>query len=239
MRDIGVEQIVPLLLVQSMEASLRFYVDGLGFTITNKWVVDGRVRWCWLQLGGAAIMLQEFVPDEGHERRPPEHVGAGVGFNFICRDAIAFYHAMRDRSVTTSRPFVGNKMWVTSLKDPDGYDLHFESPTDAPEESEYDADQIASAPDPSIRLVPVFRTGEPTLIAIAKSLLEGEGIEYLVRSEPVQNLFGWGGLGAGYNIITGPAEFVVRADEAERAQELLQQLSTRGSSHDSDQGSAG
>jgi len=28
-------------------------------------------------------------------------------------------------------------MWVTSVKDPDGYDLLFESLTDAPEESEY------------------------------------------------------------------------------------------------------
>ena len=28
-------------------------------------------------------------------------------------------------------------MWVTSIKDPDGYDLNFESPTDAPEETEY------------------------------------------------------------------------------------------------------
>jgi hypothetical protein len=29
-------------------------------------------------------------------------------------------------------------MWVTSLTDPDGYSLHFESVTDAPEESEYE-----------------------------------------------------------------------------------------------------
>jgi hypothetical protein len=77
--------------------------------------------------------------------------------------------------------------------------------------------------------VPVFRTGEPALIAVAKSLLEAEGIEYFVRAEPVQNLFGYGGLGAGYNFITGPAEFVVREDEAERALELLQELSASGS----------
>jgi catechol 2,3-dioxygenase-like lactoylglutathione lyase family enzyme len=35
------------------------------------------------------------------------------------------------------RPFVGNGMWVTEIRDPDGYQLCFESPTDAPEESEY------------------------------------------------------------------------------------------------------
>ncbi len=34
-----------------------------------------------------------------------------------------------------SRPFVGNRMWVTSLRDPDGYRLEFESSTDTPEET--------------------------------------------------------------------------------------------------------
>jgi hypothetical protein len=31
---------------------------------------------------------------------------------------------------------VGNRLWVVSLIDPDGYRIDFESPTDAPEESE-------------------------------------------------------------------------------------------------------
>jgi catechol 2,3-dioxygenase-like lactoylglutathione lyase family enzyme len=50
MSPVGVEQVVPLLMVQSMEASLRFYVDGLGFTMTHKWMDEGELRWCWLQL---------------------------------------------------------------------------------------------------------------------------------------------------------------------------------------------
>jgi hypothetical protein len=77
-------------------------------------------------------------------------------------------------------------------------------------------------PDPSIELVPIFRTGDAALIAVAKSLLDGEGIEYLVRSEPVQNFFGLGVFGAGYNVVTGPAEFAVRAEDAVRARELLE-----------------
>jgi len=36
-----------------------------------------------------------------------------------------------------SPPFVGNGMWVTSLVDPDGYKVLFESATDTPEETEY------------------------------------------------------------------------------------------------------
>ncbi|MFN2387148.1 MAG: hypothetical protein ABR576_12850 [Thermoanaerobaculia bacterium] len=43
---------------------------------------------------------------------------------------------MRSRAIDAGRPFVGNGMWVTSLRDPDGYRLDFESLTDAPEETQ-------------------------------------------------------------------------------------------------------
>jgi hypothetical protein len=32
---------------------------------------------------------------------------------------------------------VGNNLWVVQLKDPDGYNIFFESPTDVPEETRY------------------------------------------------------------------------------------------------------
>jgi hypothetical protein len=82
----------------------------------------------------------------------------------------------------------------------------------------------APPPDPNIRLTPVLAVANPALIALAKSLLDAEGIAYLVRGENVQDLFGWGQLGAGFNIVTGPAEFVVREDDAQRARELLRNL---------------
>ena len=69
----------------------------------------------------------------------------------------------------------------------------------------------------------VLRTADAGLIPLAKSLLEGEGIEYLVRGENIQDLFGAGRLG-GYNYITGPAEFLVHAHNAERARTLLEGL---------------
>jgi len=56
-------QVVPLLGVTDMERSLRFYLDGLGFTMKNKWEPEGRIRWCWLTRGGASLMLQEFVKE--------------------------------------------------------------------------------------------------------------------------------------------------------------------------------
>jgi len=68
--SVNVKQAVPFFGVSNMEASLRFYVDGLGFKMKHSWIpdraednADGRIRWCWLQLGDAAIMLQEFLPE--------------------------------------------------------------------------------------------------------------------------------------------------------------------------------
>jgi hypothetical protein len=85
---------------------------------------------------------------------------------------------------------------------------------------------VIPIPDPAITLTTVLCTGDPALVAMAKSLLEDEGIEYLVRGEGLQDLFGWGRLGAGYNILTGPAEFAVRSADAERARRLLHDLAT-------------
>lgn len=65
----NVKHAVPFSGVTNMESSLRFYVDGLGFKIKHSWIPDvaegnpeGKIRWCWLQLGDAGIMLQEFRP---------------------------------------------------------------------------------------------------------------------------------------------------------------------------------
>jgi len=138
----NVKQAVPFFGITKMEASLRFYVDGLGFKVKHYWIPDtkedkpdGRIRWCWLQRDDAAIMLQEYLP----ERRPKETLGTGTSICFMCEDALALYREFKARGIQTrNRPFVGNRLWVVPLSDPDGYHIDFESPTDAPEESELD-----------------------------------------------------------------------------------------------------
>jgi hypothetical protein len=57
----------------------------------------------------------------------------------------------------------------------------------------------------------------------AKSLLEREGIEYVVHGENLQDLFAAGRLG-GYKWVAGPTEFRVSAADAERARVLLDGL---------------
>ena len=76
-KSVNVKQAVPFFGVIHMESSLRFYVDGLGFKMKNYWIPDrsedhpdGKIRWCWLELGEAAIMLQEFRPGDSAEGDP-------------------------------------------------------------------------------------------------------------------------------------------------------------------------
>jgi len=137
----SVKQAVPFFGVMDMESSLRFYVDGLGFTVKRQWVPEGdehypsngKIRWCWLELGDAAIMLQEFSP----QHRPSEPLGTGASVVFMCEDSLALYREFKSRGVDSrNRPSVGNGLWVVALTDPDGYRLEFSSPTDAPEENE-------------------------------------------------------------------------------------------------------
>ncbi len=144
--SVNVKQAVPFFGVTDMESSLRFYVDGLGFTIKRRWIPDGdehypsdgKIRWCWLELGNAAIMLQEFPP----QRLRNEPVGTGASVVFICEDSLALYRDFKSRGVQPrSRPSVGNGLWVVPLTDPDGYRMEFSSPTEAPEESEFEEAQ--------------------------------------------------------------------------------------------------
>ena len=131
----NVKQVVPFFHVADMNRSVRFYLDGLGFTMKHKWVVNEKIRWCWLELGGAGLMLQEYQKDSPLARAAAGTLGTGVSLAFQCEDAVALYREFISRGLGASEPQVGNSMWVTGLSDPDGYRLKFESLTDTPEET--------------------------------------------------------------------------------------------------------
>lgn len=128
----NVSQAVPFFMVGNMAKSLRFYLDKLDFEIKIKWEPNGRIEWCWLQIGEAAIMLQEY-----RQQIPEEPRGKGVSVCFMCKDALSIYISMVSRGLDLPEPFVGNNAWVVQCKDPDGYDLFFESLTDITEGTTY------------------------------------------------------------------------------------------------------
>lgn len=72
--------------------------------------------------------------------------------------------------------------------------------------------------------VTVLETSDQGLIAIAKSLLEDADIPFFAKGEGVQDLFGWGRLGTGFSIVTGPIALQVPASKADEALALLKDL---------------
>jgi lactoylglutathione lyase len=128
-------EVVPFLAVKDMAQSLAFYVDGLGFTLQSSWVDEGVTRWCRLQNGKAGLMLQQFHTEGPDARTFAGAKGEGVVFCLFCDDVPGLYRALAAKRVPVSEPVVGNGLWVSSVTDPDGYRIDFESPTDAPEDS--------------------------------------------------------------------------------------------------------
>lgn len=124
------DEMVPFLMVDDMPGSIAFYVDGLGYAIEVEWRPDGQLKWCQLRKAGAALMLQEY--DAGNAPSPR---GTGVRLCVMCDDAVGYYHEFTSRGVEAKEPYVGNRLWVTSVIDPDGYHLDFESPADVAEET--------------------------------------------------------------------------------------------------------
>jgi len=131
----NVTDVAALLMVTSMERSLAFYVDGLGFTIKNRWMPDGKLRWCWMPLGGAALMLQEATESTRQKMVAAGKLGNGSALYFQCKDAVAIYRQAKERGIAGREPQVGNFNWEVFLHDPDGYHINFCSPTDLPEET--------------------------------------------------------------------------------------------------------
>ena len=125
-----VREVVPFFGVKDMPRSIAFYVDGLGFTIEKQWAPDGVLRWCLLRLGPAGLMLQQHRPGQYSDKK-----GEAVSLCFFVDDAVEYYRTLSARGAKAAEPFVGNRLWVTSVTDPDGYRLDFESPTDVPEET--------------------------------------------------------------------------------------------------------
>ena len=74
--------------------------------------------------------------------------------------------------------------------------------------------------------ITVLESGDPALLAVAKSLLEAASIQYFARGEGVQDLFGAGRFGTGFSPFTGPIQLQVGADDAEEAKTLLRDLQT-------------
>ena len=131
----NIKQAVPT----NMKESLGFYLRVLGFELKSSWPDDDNIRWCYIENGGAAIMLQENVPYKYDERMGQGTFGYGLSICSFCEDALQIYHEITSRGAVASEPFVSNGLLNTEVKDPDGYRLEFESYTKVAEGTRYSA----------------------------------------------------------------------------------------------------
>ncbi len=93
-----------------------------------------------------------------------------------------------------------------------------------PECGEVEDSSTTEKPDPNLELVTVFTTGDPADVVVAKSLLDDAGIEYFAKDEGVQDVFGAGRIGSGFNVMAGQVEIQVRPEDEESARQLLLDL---------------
>ncbi len=124
-RVTAILELVPLLSAQDIDHSAAFYRDQLGFEITTTWVPNGQLIWCRLERSGSAIMLQQADAEDG----PAENRGRGVHFYFNCDNVDELRAEFGKRGLHLDPPvvaFYGLKQ--VFLKDPDGYELCFQSP---------------------------------------------------------------------------------------------------------------
>jgi uncharacterized glyoxalase superfamily protein PhnB len=120
------EPIRPMLHARSLDATIAFYVDSLGFTLDGTWPSDDPT-WCSLRSGAARIMFTS-DPSEG----PLEPMVTGSIY-FYPADVDAFFDALPATVASLHGP--QDTPWGMrefSLEDPNGYLLKFGQPATPP-----------------------------------------------------------------------------------------------------------
>lgn len=85
--------------------------------------------------------------------------------------------------------------------------------------------QGRAGPEPEgLGFEPVLSTGDPGILALAESVLRGANVPHVVRGDGLQDLFGAGRLGTGFNPLAGPAVLEVSPSDRDRVRELLSEL---------------
>jgi glyoxylase I family protein len=133
---IEVRGVCPYFEVYDMPASLRFYIDQLGFTLVEHSPHLGgdpyRFHWCWLRHGASADLMLNTVYEFDDERPTrEEHLRQRGHWDtclyFGCPDVDGAYAELRAKGVEARAPKVAPYgMKQMYLKDPDGFGLCFQ-----------------------------------------------------------------------------------------------------------------
>jgi lactoylglutathione lyase len=120
-------RLMPAMTVKDLKASMRFYTEGLGFTISEKMEEEGEVKGVMLQAGDAHLGLSQDDFSKGRDRVK----GVGMRFYFETdQDITALAGKAKDAGITLeSGP--GPLPWGPTgftVTDPDGFKLTISNP---------------------------------------------------------------------------------------------------------------
>jgi glyoxylase I family protein len=121
----------PLFNVADVAASLAFWRDGLGFEETQRFEWEGQIGYASLKCGEAEIMLNGRGGDPAARQARPHYSEAVFYFRF--EDVHALCRTLTARGLQPTEPETQQYgLDEVYLRDPDGYELCFTSPTRAP-----------------------------------------------------------------------------------------------------------
>lgn len=132
-----VRGLTPLFFVYDMPTSVRFYRDVLGFEVVQNSppVEEVMFHWCLLRVGGADLMLNtayEFNSERPAQREPAcTEAHNDTCLYIACPDIDAAYDELKDKVPSIRKPTdAPYGMKQLYLRDPDGYAICFQWPTD-------------------------------------------------------------------------------------------------------------
>lgn len=126
----AIQSLRPMLAVADLGATVRFYVEKLGFNCCG--LFGSPPVWAELERDGTAIMFNA-PPADNVRRDVPRRSKDYQVYYFNASDVVALHAEFRARSVeVTDLRVAGYGMKEFEVRDPEGHWLWFGQPTDEP-----------------------------------------------------------------------------------------------------------
>jgi len=114
------KDVIPSLTANDLTKSLRFYTEGLGFEITDRYDVEGRLQGAMLKAGGAVLGISQDDFKKGRDRTK----GVGMGLHIETdQDIVALAEKAKAAGIVLTsgpEPLPWGPMGFT-VTDPDGF----------------------------------------------------------------------------------------------------------------------
>ena len=124
--SLRLRSLTPSYTVDDLERSLRFYVEGLGFTLEERWEEEGELRGVMLVAGTCHLGLSQDDGAKGRDRQK------GAGFRIwaeTTHDLDALAARAREHGIECDGP--KTEPWgsrTLTVTDPDGFKMTFSPP---------------------------------------------------------------------------------------------------------------